>query len=152
MKRLFLPAIVALLLTTLTGSPAHADLNCSDFPSQAAAQAELRRDPSDPNRLDADRDGIACESNRAPRDTTPVPRSGGGTSSGGTVGVPVPAPTPVPLAVDPPPDQQSGTALVRGNGPRNRASTRPSPHLIVVQGLATWRISSCRVLQSKHTR
>lgn len=50
------------------------DLNCSDFASQAAAQAELRRDPSDPNGLDTDRDGIACESNRAPFDRTPVPR------------------------------------------------------------------------------
>ena len=50
------------------------DLDCKDFPSQAAAQAELRRDPSDPHGLDADRDGIACESNRAPRDTVRVPR------------------------------------------------------------------------------
>lgn len=50
------------------------DLDCKDFPSQAAAQAELRRDPSDPHGLDADKDGIACESNRAPRDTVRVPR------------------------------------------------------------------------------
>jgi hypothetical protein len=48
--------------------------NCSHFPSQAAAQAVLRADPRDPNRLDTDRDGIACESNRAPRDTDRVPR------------------------------------------------------------------------------
>ena len=50
------------------------DLDCADFPSQAAAQAELRRDPSDPHGLDTDRDGIACESNRAPFDRVPVPR------------------------------------------------------------------------------
>jgi hypothetical protein len=50
------------------------DKSCSDFSSQAAAQAELRRDPSDPHRLDTDKDGIACESNRAPRDTRRVPR------------------------------------------------------------------------------
>jgi hypothetical protein len=40
-------------------------LDCSDFGSQAEAQAELRRDPSDPNVLDEDDgpdDGIACES------------------------------------------------------------------------------------------
>jgi micrococcal nuclease len=43
--------------------------NCSDFQSQADAQAVLRADTSDPNRLDTDRDGIACESNPAPRDT-----------------------------------------------------------------------------------
>lgn len=48
--------------------------NCSDFPSQAAAQRELRADPSDPNKLDTDKDGIACESNKAPFDKNPVPR------------------------------------------------------------------------------
>ncbi|MDP8924716.1 MAG: excalibur calcium-binding domain-containing protein [Chloroflexota bacterium] len=48
--------------------------NCSDFPSQAAAQAVLRADPSDPHHLDADRDGIACEKNPPPRDTRRVPR------------------------------------------------------------------------------
>jgi hypothetical protein len=49
------------------------DLNCDleDFDSQAAAQAELERDPSDPNRLDADDDGIACEE-------LPGPVNGGG--------------------------------------------------------------------------
>jgi hypothetical protein len=48
--------------------------NCSDFASQAAAQRELRANPSDPNKLDTDKDGIACESNKAPFDKTPVPR------------------------------------------------------------------------------
>jgi len=38
-----------------------ADLDCSDFASQAQAQAELMSDPSDPNGLDADYDGQACE-------------------------------------------------------------------------------------------
>ena len=38
-----------------------ADLDCSDFASQAEAQAELASDPSDPNGLDADNDGQACE-------------------------------------------------------------------------------------------
>ena len=37
------------------------DLNCADFPSQAAAQREYERDRSDPNNLDADNDGQACE-------------------------------------------------------------------------------------------
>jgi hypothetical protein len=37
------------------------DQNCSDFPSQAAAQAHLGQDPSDPDNLDADDDGVACE-------------------------------------------------------------------------------------------
>lgn len=48
--------------------------NCGDFASQAQAQAVLRADPRDPNRLDGDRDGIACENNRAPYDRSPVAR------------------------------------------------------------------------------
>ncbi|MGH2352284.1 MAG: excalibur calcium-binding domain-containing protein [Chloroflexota bacterium] len=48
--------------------------NCSDFASQAEAQAVLRAGPADPNRLDPDRDGLACVGNRAPRDEAPVPR------------------------------------------------------------------------------
>lgn len=51
--------------------------NCAHFKSQAEAQAVLRADPSDPNRLDTDRprpDGIACENNPPPFDQIPVPR------------------------------------------------------------------------------
>jgi hypothetical protein len=51
------------------------DLDCKDFPSQAAAQAELRAHPSDPYKLDLNRDGIACERNPSPYDTVPVQRS-----------------------------------------------------------------------------
>jgi hypothetical protein len=36
-------------------------LNCGDFDSQKAAQRVLDRDPSDPNNLDADNDGMACD-------------------------------------------------------------------------------------------
>lgn len=38
------------------------DRDCDDFSSQAEAQAALDADPSDPERLDADDDGEACES------------------------------------------------------------------------------------------
>jgi hypothetical protein len=48
--------------------------SCRHFTSQAEAQAVLRADPSDPNVIDNDRDGIACEDNPDPRDTTRVPR------------------------------------------------------------------------------
>ena len=41
--------------------------NCPDFPSQAEAQAVLRADPRDPNQMDTDRDGVACET-RPPRE------------------------------------------------------------------------------------
>jgi hypothetical protein len=71
------PSATSVPTSTATPLPPEAtqDLyNCSDFRSQAAAQAFLRRYPSDPSRLDANRDGIACESNPAPYDLTPVPR------------------------------------------------------------------------------
>jgi hypothetical protein len=53
---------------TTSSSPSHStrsvitDLDCGDFSSQAQAQRVLDRDHSDPNRLDADHDGVACES------------------------------------------------------------------------------------------
>src|SRR3954466_4409236 len=42
---------------------AHAqdDQNCSDFATQQAAQDHFNQDTSDPDNLDADNDGIACE-------------------------------------------------------------------------------------------
>lgn len=38
-----------------------ADLDCADFASQGEAQAVYDADPSDPHGLDADGDGVACE-------------------------------------------------------------------------------------------
>ena len=43
------------------GTGGGGDLDCADFARQQVAQAELDRDLSDPNGLDADNDGIACE-------------------------------------------------------------------------------------------
>src|SRR5215218_5141665 len=55
-------AIMMLVSGVLAGrSDAQADLDCADFDTQQEAQAELNQDPSDPNGLDADDDGIACE-------------------------------------------------------------------------------------------
>ncbi|WP_231873127.1 MULTISPECIES: excalibur calcium-binding domain-containing protein [Kitasatospora] len=42
-------------------APAADVKNCSDFKTQPEAQAVLDADRSDPNNLDADHDGIACE-------------------------------------------------------------------------------------------
>jgi len=53
-----------------------ADLDCADFATQQEAQAELERDPSDPNNLDADGDGEACV-------TYPYNGGGGGEGGGG---------------------------------------------------------------------
>jgi endonuclease YncB( thermonuclease family) len=63
-------ALLAGLLTLLASSPAQAiaDRDCSDFATQKAAQIFfLQHSPgSDPHRLDAEGDGIACESNPCP--------------------------------------------------------------------------------------
>ncbi|MGY6656930.1 excalibur calcium-binding domain-containing protein [Amycolatopsis sp. TRM77291] len=48
--------------TTKTPAPRSTDKDCADFPSQAAAQAELKKNPRDPHELDGDHDGYACES------------------------------------------------------------------------------------------
>jgi hypothetical protein len=45
--------------------------NCPAFASQPEAQAVLR---ADSNRLDADKDEIACETNKLPSDLAPVAR------------------------------------------------------------------------------
>jgi hypothetical protein len=68
----------------VVGAPAASaadDQNCSDFPFQEDAQAHLNADRSDPDNLDADNDGIACEAN--PRRPSVAPR---------------PAPAPPPAA------------------------------------------------------
>lgn len=44
----------------LPATPA-GDRDCPDFASRSEAQAVLDADPSDPERLDADNDGLACE-------------------------------------------------------------------------------------------
>ncbi|MFE7512567.1 hypothetical protein [Streptomyces sp. NPDC057540] len=48
--------------------------DCSDLASQADAQAVLRFEPGDPNRLDEDRNGIACPDLPGPKDDKPVRR------------------------------------------------------------------------------
>lgn len=76
-------AALAAALTILAGSAEIAvaaksprDVyNCGDFEYQDDTQAVLDEDPSDPNRLDGDKDGIACESLR--HRSAPLPNPGG---------------------------------------------------------------------------
>jgi endonuclease YncB( thermonuclease family) len=80
--RLALPTVVAVATTLLTApSASAADRDCGDFATQAAAQRFfLRHRPRrDPHSLDADGDGIACESNPCRCLRT---RPGGGGTSG----------------------------------------------------------------------
>lgn len=67
MKRISI-GVAALAVSFALASPAAAfvDKNCSDFPTQAAAQRYFHKHGGprhDPSHLDADHDGIACESN-----------------------------------------------------------------------------------------
>jgi len=59
-------AVAAVLFAGLSipmaGTAFAADqFNCPDFATQAEAQAVYNQDPSDPNQLDRDKDGQACE-------------------------------------------------------------------------------------------
>lgn len=57
-----------------TGDLPTGDLNCSDFATQEEAQAVLDANPSDPNYLDGEGDGVACESlPSAPASASPPP-------------------------------------------------------------------------------
>jgi excalibur calcium-binding domain-containing protein len=60
-----LAAAAALALATSPIATAGADKDCSDFPTQRAAQKWfMKHNPRlDPSGLDADNDGIACEDN-----------------------------------------------------------------------------------------
>jgi hypothetical protein len=82
-RSIVLLATAVVLALWATPAIAQDDQNCDDFESQAAAQAHLRSDPSDPDGLDArpgpadgndqaGGDGIACEDNLAPYDREPV--------------------------------------------------------------------------------
>jgi endonuclease YncB( thermonuclease family) len=66
-------AVLPLLVVVgvlLSAAPAWA-VNCSDFSSQLAAQNYYNQQVGDPDGLDADHDGFACESLPPPRATAP---------------------------------------------------------------------------------
>src|SRR5918997_1830340 len=52
--------ICSLLLAGMASAQTD-EFDCASFDSQEEAQAELESDPDDPNNLDADNDGVACE-------------------------------------------------------------------------------------------
>jgi hypothetical protein len=80
-RPLLLSSLALLALLSASVTTASAAVNCSAFPSQAAAQAAYRADPLGLANLDRDRDGIACEANPAPFDRTPVDLAGVSTAS-----------------------------------------------------------------------
>jgi endonuclease YncB( thermonuclease family) len=78
-------ALAAGLLALLSAAPAQAvvDRDCSDFATQEAAQVFfLQNSPStDPHRLDADGDGVACDANPCPCYVGSTVPSGGRTGA-----------------------------------------------------------------------
>ena len=84
---LALLAGLALGLGLMAPTAAQADRDCEDFPTQAAAQAALRADPSDPADNDADDDGVACELfdfDDGATDTNSITARSGGAAVSGT--------------------------------------------------------------------
>jgi hypothetical protein len=79
-RKPLLVAAISLIAIGTTASPAFAvdQFNCGDFSTQQKAQAVLNADKSDPNGLDRDKDGIACE------DLPSGPASSGGTTKSTT--------------------------------------------------------------------
>lgn len=72
MQRVILSTLTAVLTLWILASPPVAnattvlDLDCADFATQQEAQDVYLQDTSDPNNLDPDNDGVACESSSLP--------------------------------------------------------------------------------------
>ncbi len=73
------------LALPMSGTALAQDLDCINFDTQQEAQAEFDADPSDPNDLDRDNDGKACETlpNGMMEDEPPT-GNGGDTDNGAT--------------------------------------------------------------------
>ncbi|MYW70486.1 calcium-binding protein [Streptomyces sp. SID8379] len=91
---LLVPTVAGAALVPTAGVAHAADKDCADFSSQAQAQAWFDTHPGDPDRLDRDRDGQACEdytgypstsdsSSTSSSDTASMPQGGVRTGSGG---------------------------------------------------------------------
>lgn len=84
-------SIAALVGLPSTAAATHTgDLDCPDFPSQAAAQSHLDAHPGDPDGLDGDADAKPCETLPCPCAGAPAPAA---------APPPPPAAAPAPLAV-----------------------------------------------------
>ena len=88
---LALAGLVGVTLAATSPASAIGDRDCGDFGSQAAAQnfyLDNGGPDSDPHRLDADSDGVACESNPCPCSTS----QGGSNDGVGNTNPPPPQP------------------------------------------------------------
>lgn len=78
---------VAASILAAPAAVAAGDLDCSDFTTQSQAQTVYDSNPSDPNDLDRDGDGIACESAGGNGVSSFAPQEGVETGAGGTAGL-----------------------------------------------------------------
>lgn len=87
MRRLLCLAVsvtVVMMLASIASAQT-VELDCADFATQEEAQAVYDQDPGDPNTLDGDEDGEACENlptvtpqgEAAVAEQRPLPSSGG---------------------------------------------------------------------------
>lgn len=73
-------ALVALLAVPAV---AQGDLDCEDFATREQAQDVLDADRTDPNNLDSNGNGLACENLPAPGTPNVAPAPAGGVAAGG---------------------------------------------------------------------
>lgn len=102
-------------IALVTVEPATAQRpTCSSFPNQAEAQRAYREDPIGLRAMDANGDGIACESNPCPCDLLPVGREAPPPAPPATPARPAPSSPAMPPAAMPaaPPMQPAGDPLV----------------------------------------
>lgn len=89
--RIVAASALAVATSIMAAAPAagaaSGDLDCSDFSTQSQAQGVYDSNPSDPNGLDRDGDGIACESAGGSGLASTTPQGGVETGAGGTAGV-----------------------------------------------------------------
>src|SRR5215207_1052287 len=109
------------------------EFDCASFDSQAEAQAELRRDPSDPSGLDGPigtasdgTAGVACEVypyDNPARDETPVNVGGGSASASSSASASIPPDKTIPT---PPPTSSPPTKTPPASSPPTKTPPRKS--------------------------
>ncbi len=115
--------VFAAVTLPVTGTAHAADVDCADFPTQAQAQAVLVADPSDPNGLDGNRNGTACEDHAFP--------------AGPAAAAPAPQVAPLPAG-----------AVAAGDG--STGGTDPFPYAL--GGLAFAAAAGCGVAARRSAR
>jgi len=124
-KLIYLVSLSMVALVLYAPAAMAQDLDCANFATQEEAQAVFNADPSDPNMLDEDNDGIACET--LPQTIPPPP--------------PPPPQPPPPPPGPPPPRGPPPPPLPQTGGPAVGSLLPASALLIaaVIMGFAVLR-------------